>query len=238
MSKYKQLINFMSMDDRHTTLKNTKINKAMCEFVDLFTIIEDRYLKVVKPDNWVLTEEKKQVLENSLKNKLTHYLFDECERCVNLVEGEYIRVCRGCCGIKDSETVYPCVCVKKISTQQEKYDAKICKDCIKANKYYDLNINKTKYHTTPISERIILLQQAFGKYRVTPREDSILCKIFIWEGIIVMNSLDEIAKRMAEMKYLFEHTNYKEHLKTTNKNDAELLTLLEIGGFPEKFPWV
>jgi len=98
------------------------------------------------------------------------------------------------------------------------------------------------------------------------RYDSILCKRFI-EGTVTNHTIPEIVKRMAEMRYLFQHCNMKQRLNDeherlrlipkeyiTNlekwtKSDPNEMTnpvfqklekqiLEEIGGYPTTWPWL
>ena len=111
----------------------------------------------------------------------------------------------------------------------------------------------TYKNLTP-EERTNLLDTEFHKHGIIRREDSKLCGKFIESGALtIYNSPTKIAKRMAEMHYLYTQTEYADLLyikfeewKERTKDgsvyyikpqvEAEYIAL-DMKPYPETWPW-
>ena len=105
------------------------------------------------------------------------------------------------------------------------------------------------------NRRRILLEEELGKYKLKLRSDSVLCKNYI-NGDKEYN-IDDIVRRMCEMKYLYDYCEmdkcrdeaYKNYIDEMNNGyipDMRVCEMAEIialdkysnGKYPEKFPWL
>ena len=98
------------------------------------------------------------------------------------------------------------------------------------------------------------LKKALNKMCVELRDDSKLCKGYI-DGTIKDWDIEDIVKRMCEMKFLYEYANMKHYLLKAEKNqskeleygyipdisvfdEAEMYALKKTNGYPKKWPWL
>jgi hypothetical protein len=95
------------------------------------------------------------------------------------------------------------------------------------------------------------LSNELAKYGLELREDSKLCQGYI-DGTIKDKSLQWIANRMCQVKYLFEYCNIDEEIKKVKQNSsnidnyeyenpfdiAERRILHRIKKYPNVFPWL
>lgn len=161
---------------------------------------------------------------------------------------------------------HPCTCKKTKSHT-------ICDNCFKS---HTTPINaKTREHINHICEvtkqrqlirasepeRRRKLTQALKLLDLPLRDDSTLCKAYIRSARLTgtHNNVYKIANRMAQMKYLYEYTDYKHNmwylriglcesgpLYSYDGEDvidntprlAEEMVLKDIGGFPRTWPWI
>jgi hypothetical protein len=101
-------------------------------------------------------------------------------------------------------------------------------------------------------QRIELLRQEFASKQIFFREDSKLCKRFVNTGKTgtKYRHPNQIAKRMAEMRYLNTHTEYQDLLvkyeeclcnksKTQLYKTLDMIELVAMNGkpYPKKWPW-
>lgn len=165
-----------------------------------------------------------------------------CRNCCN-------DICEHCFGVKRGplkEELYPCVCFR--NTQKNPYyDINqngghqiryTCVGCVQNNKDYELNKRKTEHFFEPSSSRRRMLEDLLSNYKIELRNDSVLCNTFIYNGVIALDSLEDTAKRMAEMHYLYLYTAYPDLVCFHDKEYAEETALREMGGYPNQWPWL
>jgi hypothetical protein len=116
------------------------------------------------------------------------------------------------------------------------------------------NVNKTHIQdkilkkaqnnkTLTSKERKTLLEAKLNEKKLKLRSDSTYCQDYINEKIKV--DVDEVVKRMCQIKFLFDYCNMQKYLNMeyNNKNkslfdNAEELALSKHGGYPDTFPWL
>jgi hypothetical protein len=89
------------------------------------------------------------------------------------------------------------------------------------------------------------LKEILDKHGLTIRSDSKLCNGYI-DGTIKDKSLEWIAHRMCQMKYLFEYCNFNQAYQEALDNgyhhdlfdEAEQIAISKVGGYPFIFPWL
>ncbi len=98
------------------------------------------------------------------------------------------------------------------------------------------------------------LVERMKQYKLVIRNDSKLCKGYI-DGTITEYSVDDIVKRMCQMKYLYDYADiqsafskaYEEYNDELNSgyipdctvfDNAERIALQKCGGYPSVFPWM
>jgi hypothetical protein len=98
------------------------------------------------------------------------------------------------------------------------------------------------------------LEDLMKHYKLTIRNDSKLCKGFI-DGSITDYTVEEVVRRMCEMKYLYEYANIKDAFNEARDEQddeinagyipdcslfdmAEIIALRKCGGYPAVFPWM
>jgi hypothetical protein len=104
-------------------------------------------------------------------------------------------------------------------------------------------------------DRTLILDKEFEKHGILRREDSKLCQKFIESGsLTIYNSPKKISRRMAEMHYLYNYTEYADILfnkfeewKERTKDgsvyyikpqvEAEYIAL-DMKPYPEDWPWI
>ena len=102
-------------------------------------------------------------------------------------------------------------------------------------------------------ERRAQLEAALGVFRLELRSDSSLCNEFIRCAGRCDWTIDRVVRRMAEMRFLHEHTSYRNVLhdirdeyrdmgerwdaKETAR-EAEALAVARVGGWPARWPWM
>jgi len=114
---------------------------------------------------------------------------------------------------------------------------------------------QNQYTNLSEDERKELLMKAFEKEKIEHRDDSRLCNIFIENAYLTKyNTPELIARRMAEMHYLYWYTQYPALLINCRKRyekkleegkvyyikpnvEAEYIAL-KGEDFPEVFPWI
>jgi hypothetical protein len=176
-----------------------------------------------------------------------------CEKC-------YVDVCNHCYGVaygRIKNGYYPCICNRNTRNSfkfniNKNYgcNGHVCVDCIKESDTYSLNIQKTAfYNNTSDTRRCILRHCLKDEHDIELREDSVLCNTFIYNGIIVLDSIHDLTRRMAEMEFLYNYTSYPDLIAFNqvydtdidhekNKEDSEEIALKEVGGYPTMWPWI
>ena len=98
------------------------------------------------------------------------------------------------------------------------------------------------------------LETLMAQYKLPIRGDSKLCKGFI-DGSIKDYTVEEVVRRMCEMKFLYDYANIKDAFDEAREEQeeefnagyipdcslfemAELIALKKCGGYPEVFPWM
>jgi hypothetical protein len=112
--------------------------------------------------------------------------------------------------------------------------------------YIDKLKNKKKLTK---QERTFLLENELNKYNLTIRADSYLCNEYIKGSNCY--SLEQISKRMCEMKYLYDYLNVRKYYETAKKKSQhweydtvplidimEECALEEHGPYPPVWPWL
>jgi hypothetical protein len=99
------------------------------------------------------------------------------------------------------------------------------------------------------------LAAALQRYGLTIRSDSFLCKNYLAHGATAEWSLDRVVRRMAEMRFLHDHTDYSSVLsrirdeyrqnrerydaqETAEQAESEVVCNLPEGDWPEQWPWM
>lgn len=157
----------------------------------------------------------------------------------------YLDICDICCGVTncegdyiDLDNLFPCLCDYTNQNNYYHNNGFVCLCCIKKRcKDYEKNKEKCIYYNHSKHFRKKILQEYFDNYKIQIREDSFLCITFIEKGIIVLDSLDSIAKRMAEMKYLYKYTDYPKLIPYFNQKESEMKAL-DKKEYPKIFPWI
>jgi hypothetical protein len=98
------------------------------------------------------------------------------------------------------------------------------------------------------------LLDALQQYGLKLRSDSKLCQGYI-DGTIKDKSIDWIANRMCQIKYLYDYCNMRDEIEKAKKeqieerlegyfpdcsvfDQAEMNILRRIGNYPNEFPWM
>lgn len=157
---------------------------------------------------------------------------------------------------KNTIVSYPCTCeCKKVHS--------ICDECFKfhTSNLDDKSLQYTEDIRDAIKQRQIIsagednrrqeLTRALRLLGLSLREDSTLCKAYIMRAQLTerYNNVYKIAERMAQMRYLYEYTCYRNRMTMIRFEDpdvhdddvprlAEQSTLDTIGGFPRTWPWL
>ena len=99
-------------------------------------------------------------------------------------------------------------------------------------------------------DRRAQLVAALGEFRLELRSDSALCDLFIRRGGL---ELDQVVRRMCEMRFLHEYTPYRNVLYSIRDEwremgerwdadetaaEAEAQAVREVGGWPARWPWL
>jgi hypothetical protein len=98
--------------------------------------------------------------------------------------------------------------------------------------------------------RRLELEEALAKYKLVIRGDSRLCNGYI-DGTLKDWNISQIVKRMCQMKYLYEYTDFQKIYDNVWRHqdryysdpeevfeEAEHMTIKKNGGYPRIFPWM
>ena len=130
-----------------------------------------------------------------------------------------------------------------------------CADKHVENMYFGKCLKKKSGTKIKKSDRKNIIIKALSEYKLELRNDSVLCKQYI-EGSNEY-SVDDIVKKMCQMKYLYDYCHmkecldeaYEEHVEELNEGyfpdmrvseRAEMIALNKYSNdsYPDVFPWI
>lgn len=99
-----------------------------------------------------------------------------------------------------------------------------------------------QYKERIMSNRRRVLDRELASKGLVYRDDSSLCKKFVDGTLVPEWSVDDVVNRMAQMKYLFEYTDFQKYYGDVKDkmtfDQAEADILKNVGGYPPKWPWL